>query len=88
MVSIVDFVRELTVQVVTIAWFMFLLTWFIGWAIKGAPIPFYRLKRTGQSLIEDAVIAAFWLALGSSIFSLISYITTNIAYPTPPPPRP
>ena len=86
--SIADFVRDLTAQVVTIAWFMFLLTWFIGWALKGSPIPFYRLKRTGQSLIEDAVVAAFWLALGSSIFSLISYITSNISYPTPPPPQP
>jgi len=87
-VSIVDFVKELTIQILTIAWFIFLLTWIIGWALRGSPIPFYRVKKAGQSLIEDAIIAAFWLALGSSIFALISYITSNIAQPMPPPPQP
>jgi thiamine transporter ThiT len=86
--DLVEFIRGLTLQAVTIAWFIFVLAWFVGWALKGAPVPFYRLKRTGQSLVEDAIIAAFWLALGSSIFSLISYIASNIAQPTPPPPQP
>jgi thiamine transporter ThiT len=85
--DLVEFIRGLTLQVVTIAWFIFVLAWFVGWALKGAPVPFYRLKRTGQSLVEDAIIAAFWLALGSSIFSLISYIASNISQPTHPPPQ-
>jgi hypothetical protein len=69
----------LTARVVSIAWGLFLLAWSIGWLLKGAPVPFARIKRTGQDLIEDAVWAAFWLAVGSSIFALISYIVSHVA---------
>ncbi|OYT50451.1 MAG: hypothetical protein B6U73_04035 [Desulfurococcales archaeon ex4484_204] len=86
--GIAEFIQGLTVQVMSIAWLLFLITWVIGWAIKGSPIPIHRVKRTGQSLVEDAVLAAFWMALGSSIFALISYITSSIYQPMPPPPQP
>jgi len=86
--GIAEFIQGLTVQVMSIAWLLFLITWVIGWAVRGSPIPIHRVKRTGQSLVEDAVLAAFWMALGSSIFALISYITSSIYQPMPPPPQP
>jgi hypothetical protein len=73
-VDLVTFVRQLTVQVMVIAWAIFILTWIVGWALRGSPIPITRLKKTGNSLVEDAVWAAFWLAMGGTIFSLITYI--------------
>ncbi len=76
--DLVSFISNLTTKIVTTAWGLFLLTWSIGWLLKGSPIPFMRVKRAGQDLVEDAVWAAFWLALGSSIFALISYIVNMI----------
>lgn len=67
--DIVSFIQELIVNVMIIARIMFFLTWALGWAIRGAPIPFLRVKRAGQRLIEDAVWAAFWLAMGSIVFA-------------------
>jgi hypothetical protein len=45
-----------------------------------------RLKKTGHSLVEDAVWAAFWLAMGGTVFSLIIFIVNSIGSPMPPPP--
>ncbi|MCX8184740.1 MAG: hypothetical protein N3E43_03205 [Sulfolobales archaeon] len=78
----------MTIIVMSVAWFVFLVSWAIGWALKGSPIPFRSMKRTGQSLIEDSILAAFWLAMGTTIFALISYITSSISLPMPPPPTP
>ncbi|MDT7888753.1 MAG: DNA import protein CedA1 [Desulfurococcales archaeon] len=86
MVDLVTFVRQITVQVMVVAWAIFILTWIVGWALRGSPIPLTRLKKTGHSLIEDAVWAAFWLAMGGTIFSLITYIVSQIGVPAPPPP--
>ena len=76
--GVTAFINELTAKVMAIAWGLFLLTWSIGWLLKGSPIPFMRVKRVGQDFVEDAVWAAFWLALGSSIFALISYIVNVV----------
>ena len=86
--SIVSFIQGLTVQVMAIAWALFVISWAIGWAIRGAPIPIHRIKKAGQSIIEDAVLAAFWMAIGSSIFALISYLASAVYQPLPPPPQP
>ncbi|GAY26435.1 hypothetical protein ATG_16390 [Desulfurococcaceae archaeon AG1] len=84
--DLVSFVRQLTVQVMVVAWGIFILTWIVGWALRGSPIPLTRIKKTGHSLIEDAVWAAFWLAMGGTVFSLITYIVSQIGIPAPPPP--
>ncbi|WP_338252306.1 DNA import protein CedA1 [Pyrodictium abyssi] len=81
--SVVEFINTLTIKVMSIAWGLFLLTWSVGWLLKGSPVPFMRVKRAGQDLIEDAIWAAFWLALGSSIFALVSYIVSSVASPPP-----
>jgi len=85
-VGVVEFIQQLTTQLMTIAWLLFLVTWIVGWAIRGSPIPIHRVKRAGQGLIEDAVLAAFWMAMGSTIFALISYIVSNVYQPMPPTP--
>jgi len=82
-VGVVEFINALTIKVMSIAWGLFLLTWSVGWLLKGSPVPFMRVKRAGQDLIEDAIWAAFWLALGSSIFALVSYIVSSVASPPP-----
>ena len=84
--EVIDFIRDITIKVIAIAWMLFFLTWVIGWALRGSPIPFLRVKRTGQRLIEDAVWAAFWLAMGSTVFALIAYIAGRLQQPFPEPP--
>ncbi|RUM47129.1 MAG: hypothetical protein DSY37_03480 [Hyperthermus sp.] len=82
MTTLTEFISSLTQTVVSAAWALFLLTWSIGWILRGSPIPFLRVKRTGQDLIEDAVWAAFWLAIGSSVFALVSYIAGSVSNAT------
>ncbi len=86
--DIIELIRSLTIQVSAIAWVLFFLSWIIGWAIRGSPIPFIRVKRAGQDIIEDSVIAAFWLAMGSTVFAIISYLVSMISMPFPEPPMP
>ncbi len=76
--DLLGFIQDLTGRVVALAWALFILSWSIGWTLRGAPIPFSRLKRVGNSLIEDSVWAAFWLAVGTTIFSLILYVAQNV----------
>ncbi len=76
--DLITFIEDLTSRITTLAWALFLLTWSVGWAIKGSPIPISRLRRTGNSLVEDSVWAAFWLAIGSTVFSFITYIVNAI----------
>jgi hypothetical protein len=86
--DLVEFVKNITVQVVVVAWALFFLSWVVGWALKGLPIPSTRVKKTGERILEDGVWAAFWLAVGSSVFALVSYIASAIYQPLPPPPTP
>ncbi|MET1100926.1 MAG: DNA import protein CedA1 [Pyrodictiaceae archaeon] len=81
MEAIADTISNLTVRIASIAWGLFMLTWSIGWLLRGSPIPFLRVKRAGQDLVEDAVWAAFWLAIGTSIFALVSYIASLFGPP-------
>jgi len=76
--EIIAFIEDLTQQITALAWAVFLLTWSIGWTLRGTPIPIGRLKRAGTSFIEDSVWAAFWLAVGSTVFSFILYIVRLI----------
>lgn len=72
--DIVGLIHDLTNKVTAIAWAIFILTWSVGWALRGAPIPFSKVKRVGSSFIEDSIWAAFWLAVGSSLFAFITYL--------------
>jgi hypothetical protein len=75
--SILQIVQNLTTEVAQIAWGLFLLAWGVGWALRGSPIPIFRIKRSGQDILEDAILAAFFLAIGSSIFALIQYLASQ-----------
>lgn len=86
--DIILLVKDLIGKIVIISWLLFLLTWIIGWAIRGSPIPSNKIRKTGQSLIEDAIWGAFWVAIGTSIFWLISYISTALGNTLPQPPLP
>ena len=77
--DLVSLIQEWTTRVTALAWALFLLTWSIGWALRGAPIPFSRVKRAGSSLIEDSVWAAFWLAVGTTVFKVVTYLASIIA---------
>lgn len=78
-VDLVSLVQEWTTRITALAWALFLLTWSIGWALRGAPIPFTKVKRVGSSLIEDSVWAAFWLAVGTTVFKIVTYLANIIA---------
>ena len=76
--TLLAFIQNLNTTITEIAWSVFILAWAIGWALRGSPIPIFRIKRGGQDLIEDAIIAAFFLAIGSTIFYFISYIASQV----------
>ncbi len=67
--DIIELIDSVTEKIAALAWSLFLLTWSIAWTLKGAPIPSSKVKRVGSSLAEDAIWAAFWLALGSTVFA-------------------
>ena len=81
MAGLVEFIQDITNRVTVLAWALFLLTWSIGWTLRGAPIPLSRLKRAGNSLVEDSIWAAFWLAIGSTVFSFVTYVIGLITVP-------
>jgi hypothetical protein len=76
--DVIQLVQDITNKVTALAWALFLLTWSIGWTLRGSPVPIGRLKRIGGSLVEDSIWAAFWLAVGSTVFSMIVYLV-NLA---------
>ncbi len=76
--SILQIVQNLSTEVAQIAWGLFLLAWGVGWALRGSPIPIFRIKRSGQDILEDAILAAFFLAIGSSVFALIQYLASQV----------
>lgn len=84
--EVISLIQNIIIVVTLIAWILFFLSWAIGWAIKGSPIPFMRVKRVGERLVEDAVWAAFWLAMGTTVFALIAYIASALYKPLPEPP--
>lgn len=86
LIDVISFIQSIIITVTLIAWILFLLSWAIGWAIRGSPIPFMRIKRTGERMVEDAVWAAFWLAMGTTVFAIIAYVATVLYQPLPEPP--
>ncbi|MEM1927779.1 MAG: DNA import protein CedA1 [Acidilobaceae archaeon] len=74
MESLIQAVEEWTTKITALAWALLLLTWSIAWTLRGSPIPLARVKKFGSSLAEDAVWAAFWLAIGALVFKVIVYI--------------
>lgn len=74
---ILNFVHNLTLTFMEIGWGLFGLSWVIGWVLRGSPIHYRFVKEVGQRLIDDAIIAGFFLGLGSGIFYLIQWIISQ-----------
>lgn len=72
-IPLASVVNNLYTDITAVAWSIFLLAWGVGWALRGSPIPIFRIKKGGQDILEDAVIATFFLAIGSTIFDFIRY---------------
>lgn len=79
MTDLIQIINEWTTKIVALAWALFLLTWSIGWTLRGAPIPFARVKKVGAGFVEDAVWAAFWLAIGATVFKIVSYVVNVLS---------
>ena len=77
-VDVDSLISDLTTRIVMAAWALFMLSWALGWLLKGSPVPIYRVKRFGQDMVEDAILGAFWLAVGTSIFALIKYLAASV----------
>lgn len=77
--ALIQQIDELTTKITALAWALLLLTWSIAWALRGSPVPLARVKKVGSSLAEDAVWAAFWLAAGSLVFKLVTFIASILA---------
>jgi len=77
-VGVDSLISNLTTRIVMAAWALFMLSWALGWLLKGSPVPIYRVKRFGQDMVEDAILGAFWLAVGTSIFALIKYLAASV----------
>ena len=75
--DIVNLIQDLTLKVSVVAWGLVGLSWVVGWALRGAPIPISRIKRLGHGIVEDALIAALWLALGGTVFYVITFLAKN-----------
>lgn len=42
MSGIETLISNLTTQITEVAWSAFILSWAIGWALRGSPIPIFR----------------------------------------------
>ena len=82
--DIIELIDSVTEKIAALAWSLFLLTWSIAWTLKGAPIPSSKVKRVGSSLAEDAIWAAFWLAVGTTVFAAVQYVAGMFAESLPP----
>ena len=76
--DILGLVQNIYYEVSEVAWSVFLLAWGIGWAVRGSPVPIFKVKKGGQDIIEDAVIAALAFAVASTIFAFIHSLASNI----------
>ena len=73
-----NYIYGVTLTITEIAWLIFLVSYAVGWLIKGAPIPLYNFKEMGQNILYEALLAAFFLAIGSTIFYAISTVASSI----------
>jgi len=76
--KVINFIHNLTFTIMEVGWGIFILAFAVGWLIRGSPVPFYEFKEQGHRILYDAILGAFFLALGSTIFYLISTITGYI----------
>jgi len=69
----------LTTQVSLLALALAGLTYMVGSALRGAPIPIREVKEAGYGLQTDAVRAVFWVAIYSALSSLVAWTAALLA---------
>lgn len=55
------------------------LSWAIASLIKGSPIPWREWKQYGEGLSQDAIRSMIYIALWTSIASLITWVVSVLA---------
>ncbi len=60
------------------AWIAVGIAWFAGWLKIALPIPSRTLKRVGHEEVETAGLAAFFIAIFSTILTMIIWIIRTI----------
>ena len=76
--SIEKFVNSLTTTIMEIGWGIVILAFVVGWVIRGSPIPFYDLKDHGHRFIYDAILAAVFISIGSTLFYIINSLVLHL----------
>lgn len=76
--DIAGLIQSVNNELTDVAWGVFALAWGIGWAIRGSPIPVFKVKKGGQDIVEDAVIAALAFAAGTTVFAFIKSLVGQI----------
>ncbi len=72
-------IAETTTSISLISMGLFGLTYLVGYLFKGSPIPWRDIKEFGNGLTNDAIRAALFLSLWTSILSLLSWVVSVIA---------
>ena len=69
----------LTTQVSLLALALAGLTYMVGSALRGAPIPMREVREAGYGLQTDALRAIFWIAIYSTLASLVAWTAALLA---------
>ena len=69
----------LTTQVSLLALALAGLTYMVGSALRGAPIPIREVREAGYGLQTDALRAIFWIAIYSTLASLVAWMAALLA---------
>jgi len=77
--NLLNTIAWLTTQISLIATGLFALSWALGSALAGSPLPFKDWKEFGKGLRTDAIKAAFELMLWSALSALVSWIAAAIS---------
>lgn len=81
---ILDVLQAISTSLMAIAWIAVGIGWFSGWLKIALPIPSRRLKASGREEVESAGIAAFAIAIFSTLLALIVWIVRMMGVPAPP----
>jgi len=76
--DIISFIESLYGEISKGTSAVFALSWTIGWLLRGSPIPIFRIKRGRQDRLEDTIVAKFFIAIGTTIFTFVQYLASQI----------
>ncbi len=77
--NLLNTIATLTTEITLVATALFALSWALGSALAGSPLPFREWKEFGRGLRSDAIKALFELMMWAGLSSLVSWIAALIA---------